>query len=101
MNAEPQSLENLIGEFASLPGIGRKTARRLAYHVLTRSKEDVEQFAQALTAAAENVHPCPNCFCFTDQDVCPICTERSDAKAICVVEKSSDILPFERSGIFK
>ncbi len=101
MNAEPQSLENLIGEFASLPGIGRKTARRLAYHVLTRSKEDVEQFAQALTAAVENVHPCPKCFCFTDQDVCPICTERSGAKAICVVEKSSDILPFERSGIFK
>ena len=101
MNAEPQSLENLIGEFASLPGIGRKTARGLAYHVLTRSKEDVEQFAQALTAAVENVHPCPKCFCFTDQDVCPICTERSGAKAICVVEKSSDILPFERSGIFK
>ena len=72
MNAEPQSLENLIGEFASLPGIGRKTARRLAYHVLTRSKEEVAQFADSLNAAAEKVHPCPRCFCFTDEEVCPI-----------------------------
>ncbi len=101
MNAEPQSLENLIGEFASLPGIGRKTARRLAYHVLTRSKEQVAQFADSLNAAAEKVHPCPRCFCFTDEEVCPICIERKEARALCVVEKSSDIVPFERSGIFK
>ena len=101
MNAEPQSLENLIGEFASLPGIGRKTARRLAYHVLTRSKEQVAQFADSLNAAAEKVHPCPRCFCFTGEEVCPICRERKDVRALCVVEKSSDIVPFERSGIFK
>ena len=101
MNVEPQSLETLIGEFASLPGIGRKTARRLAYHVLTRPKENVAQFAAALENASEKVHACPRCFSFTDQEICPICTERRDARALCVVEKSSDILPFERSGIFK
>ena len=101
MNVEPQSLEALIGEFANLPGIGRKTARRLAYHVLTRPKEEVAQFASALENASEKVHACPRCFSFTDQDICPICADRMDAKALCVVEKSSDILPFERSGIFK
>jgi recombination protein RecR len=101
MNVEPQSLEALIGEFANLPGIGRKTARRLAYHILTRPKEEVAQFASALENASEKVHACPRCFSFTDQDMCPICADRMDAKALCVVEKSSDILPFERSGIFK
>jgi len=101
MNVEPQSLEALIGEFANLPGIGRKTARRLAYHILTRPKEEVAQFASALENASEKVHACPRCFSFTDQDLCPICADRMDAKALCVVEKSSDILPFERSGIFK
>ena len=101
MNVEPQSLEALIGEFANLPGIGRKTARRLAYHILTRPKDEVAQFASALENASEKVHACPRCFSFTDQDICPICADRMDARALCVVEKSSDILPFERSGIFK
>ena len=101
MNVEPQSLEALIGEFANLPGIGRKTARRLAYHILTRPKEEVALFASALENASEKVHACPRCFSFTDQDICPICADRMDAHALCVVEKSSDILPFERSGIFK
>ena len=101
MSVEPESLEALIAEFANLPGIGQKTARRLAYHVLTRSKADVERFATNLTNAIENVHPCPRCHAFTDMDECPICTARAGAKSLCVVEKSSDILPFERSGIFK
>lgn len=101
MNVEPQSLEALIAEFASLPGIGHKTARRLAYHILSRSKDDVERFANNLTNASEKVHPCPNCHAFTDQGICPICESRTGSKSICIVEKSSDILPFERSGIYK
>lgn len=101
MNVEPQSLDALIAEFASLPGIGQKTARRLAYHILSRSESDVARFAENLTRASEMVHPCPRCYAFTDQDICPVCKEREGAKSICVVEKSSDILPFERSGIFK
>ena len=86
MNVEPQSLENLISEFASLPGIGLKTARRLAYHMLSRKKGDVERFADSLMQAAEKVHPC---------------RAREGAKSICVVEKNSDILPFERSSVHK
>ena len=101
MNVEPESLEALIAEFAGLPGIGQKTARRLAYHVLTRPKSDVERFAENLTNAIEKVHPCPKCHAFTDQELCPTCTGRAGAKSLCVVEKSSDIIPFERSGIFK
>lgn len=101
MNIEPQSLEALISEFASLPGIGQKTARRLAYHILTRKKEDAERFAFNLVNAKEKVHPCPKCHAFTDEDICPTCKMRPDAKSICVVEKSSDIVPFERSGIYK
>jgi recombination protein RecR len=69
--------------------------------MLTRPKSDVERFAGNLTNAIEKVHPCPLCHAFTDQDVCPTCTERAGSKVLCVVEKSSDIIPFERSGIFK
>lgn len=101
MNVEPESLEALIAEFASLPSIGQKTARRLAYYMLNRNKGDVQRFAETMTRAAELVHACPVCHAFTDQDRCNICAEREGAKALCVVEKSSDILPFERSGVFK
>ena len=61
MNIEPQSLEALIGEFSSLPGIGHKTARRLAYHILTKHQADVERFAENLLNAKNRVHPCPRC----------------------------------------
>ena len=54
-----------------------------------------------MTNAIEKVHPCPKCHAFTDQELCPTCTGRAGAKSLCVVEKSSDIIPFERSGIFK
>ena len=101
MNIEPQSLEALIGEFSSLPGIGHKTARRLAYHILTKHQSDVERFAENLLNAKNKVHPCPRCYAFTDEDLCPVCKSRPDSKSICVVEKSSDIVPFERSGIYK
>lgn len=98
---EPQSLEQLIAEFASLPSIGTKTARRLAYHILTRPKEQVNRFAERLNNAIERVHPCPKCHLYTDEDICPVCRTRAGAKSICVVEKSSDVQPFERSGIFQ
>ena len=101
MNIEPLSLDALIGEFASLPGIGHKTARRLAYHILSRNRADVERFAENLVNAKDKVHLCPRCYCYTDEDICPVCKSRPDAKSICVVEKSVDIVPFERSGIYR
>ncbi|MCQ2092296.1 MAG: recombination mediator RecR [Fibrobacter sp.] len=101
MNVEPHSLEALIGEFSSLPGVGQKTARRLAYHILSLSKSDVARFAENLVNASTKVHPCPCCHAFTEDETCHTCLERSGAKTLCVVEKSSDIIPFERSGIYK
>ena len=61
----------------------------------------MERFAENLLNAKNKVHPCPRCYAFTDEDLCPVCKSRPDSKSICVVEKSSDIVPFERSGIYK
>lgn len=96
------SLENLIDQFASLPGIGRKTAARLAYWVLALPKDEAEQFARAITEAHKNVHQCPVCHNLTDTDRCRICggTGR-DASVICVVESPRDINAFEKTREYK
>ena len=98
---EPPSLEELIAEFSSLPGIGNKTARRLAYHILSRPREQTVRFSESILKAVERVKPCSRCFVFTEGDICSVCHMRKEAKTICVVEKSSDILPFEKSGVFQ
>lgn len=98
---EPPSLEELIAEFSSLPGIGNKTARRLAYHILSRPREQAVRFSESILKAADHVKPCSRCYVFTEDEICSICRDRSNAKTICVVEKSSDILPFERSGVYQ
>ncbi len=97
---EPPSLENLIREFAALPGIGKKTARRLAYFVLSRPKENATALSEAILDACEKVKRCSHCHSFTEEDPCPLCQSRTGASSICVVEKFSDILPFENSGIY-
>ena len=97
---EPYSLEQLVSEFSSLPGIGKKTARRLAYHLLQKPKQDMERFALRLQEVSEKVHPCAKCRLYTESEYCSICLEREGAKTICVVEKPSDVFPFERSGIY-
>jgi len=101
MIGTPKSLENLIKEFSKLPSIGRKTAQRLAYHVLNQSREEVVAFAQALIEVKDSVHFCTVCFNFSETDICPICadTNRTE-RIICVVEKPSDIPFMERSGKF-
>lgn len=98
---EPQSLENLISEFSLLPGIGKKTARRLAYHVMAQPKEESERFAERILLARARVRPCMRCRLYTEEDVCEICRARAGSKTICVVEKASDVRPFERAGIFR
>ncbi len=98
---EPPSLEKLVGEFASLPGIGKKTARRLAYFVLTRPREYAESLSGAILSACDRVRRCERCHAFCETDICEICRERENAKSICVVEKFSDILPFENAGIYR
>lgn len=88
----------LAEKFASLPGIGMKSAQRLAYHVMSMSQGDVEDFAQALIDAKKKVKKCSCCQNLTELDVCPICsdTER-DSSVICVVESPKDVTAFERT----
>ena len=98
----PPALDRLVQEFSSLPGIGRKSARRLAYHVLGLAEDRVQGFAEALVEAKRRIHPCKVCYQFTEGESCPICASpRRDRGRICVVEKSSDIEPFEASGAYQ
>jgi len=94
----PASLEELIDRFAALPGIGRKSAQRLAFHVLSLPEGEAEAFAGAITAARQSVHCCPVCQNLTDGEKCAIClNDRRDAGQICVVAEPRDVLSIERS----
>lgn len=95
-NALPLTL--LAEQFARLPGIGMKTAQRLAYFVMSMSDEEAESFAKAIIRAKKTVHSCSVCQNFTDKAVCPICSDNSrDHSVICVVENPKDISAFERT----
>ena len=92
------SVETLIDEFAKLPGIGRKTAQRLAFHVLNLPKEQADALAQAITNAKQTVHLCPKCQNLTDEELCPICSDPArDTHTICVVADPKDVLAFEKT----
>ena len=97
MSFFPASLENLIDKFASLPGIGRKSAQRLAFHVLALPEEEARAFADAITDAKANVHRCAICQNLTEGEVCAICaSDRRDKSTICVVSEPRDVLSIER-----
>ncbi len=88
-------------QFAKLPGIGIKTAQRLAYYLLNLPKEDVEEFTGALLKAREGVRLCSCCQNFTDREVCSLCSDdRRDKSVVCVVESPKDVSAFERAGGF-
>ncbi len=88
-------------QFAKLPGIGIKTAQRLAYYMLNLPKEEVEEFAGALVKARVGVRLCSCCQNFTDREICPLCAdERRDKSVVCVVESPKDVSAFERAGGF-
>ena len=94
----PASLENLIDGFASLPGIGRKSAQRLAFHILSLPAGEAERFANAVLEAREKVHTCPVCQNLTEEELCPICSsDRRDKSVVCVVSEPRDVLSIERS----
>jgi recombination protein RecR len=87
---------------AKLPGIGRKTALRLTYHLLKQPAEQSRRLADALVVLAERVKPCSHCFNLTEEEVCSICRDaRRDASLICAVEEASDIGAIERAGEFR
>ncbi len=99
-NALPLTL--LSEQFAKLPGIGMKTAQRLAYFVMGMSDADAEAFAKAIVYAKKTVHSCSVCQNLTDKDICPICAnEVRDHSVICVVEGPKDVSAFERTREYK
>ena len=94
----PAALQNLADQFAKLPGIGGKTAQRLAFHVLSLPMEDAEEFSNAILEAKKQVHTCPVCQNLTDREVCQICSDPArDHSMICVVEGPRDVMAIERS----
>ena len=94
----PASLERLQEQFARLPGIGMKTAQRLAFAVLSMPAEEAEGFASAITEAKRAVHTCPVCQNLTDQPLCSICADpERDASTICVVAEPRDVIAMERA----
>ena len=96
-----ESLNILAEQFARLPGIGRKSAQRLAYAVLKYSPEEIAAFAAAMTEAKEKIHRCPICQNLTDRDICPICADAGrDRTTICVVEDARAVEAFERVRSF-
>lgn len=92
----------LAEKFASLPGIGMKSAQRLAYHVMSMDDEAVEEFAQALIDAKKKVHCCKCCQNLTERELCPICSDdERDKSIICVVESPKDVTAFERTKEYR
>ncbi|AOY75395.1 recombination mediator RecR [Clostridium formicaceticum] len=98
MNYYSTPIAKLIDEFTKLPGIGRKTAQRLAFHVISTSHEEVEMLAQAITEAKKSIKYCNICTNITDKDVCSICIDKKrDPSIICVVEDPRDVVAMEKT----
>jgi len=98
----PVALERLVYEFSRFPGVGRKTAQRLAYSILRYSQQETQNLTDALTEVKKQIHYCSICSGFTDVDPCVICSQAArDNSQVCVVEQPNNIFPIESSGIFK
>lgn len=96
------AIDDLATELSRLPGIGRKTALRLTYHLLKQSKEQSRRLAESLLTLSDRIKPCERCFNLTEDEVCSICRDpRRDQSLVCVVEEPSDIGAIERAGEFR
>ena len=93
-----RQISKLIQELSALPGIGTKSAQRLAFHILTMPKEQVEELSSAILDAKQNVRYCKECFTLTDEEICPICSDSSrNHKVIMVVENTRDLAAYEKT----
>lgn len=98
----PVALERLVYEFSRFPGVGRKTAQRLAFSILHYSQQETQNLADALTEVKAQIRYCSVCSGFTDIDPCSICSHAGrDHELVCVVEQPNNIFPIEKSGVFK
>ena len=96
-----KSLDNIINEFSKLPGIGRKSAARIAFYILDMENEELERFSSILKEAKQKIKKCKICGNLTEEDTCEICSdEERDRKIICIVKDPRDIIAFEKSKTF-
>ena len=101
-SAYPDSVDQLIGEFSSLPGIGRRSAERLAFHILKASTEEAMRLANAIQEVKSNVGHCAICWNLADSDPCPLCTDsRRDLSRVLVVEQPRDLIALEQTGMYR
>ena len=102
MSLFPPTLENLIDKFAALPGVGKKSAQRLAFHVLSLPEGEAQSFAAAIIEAKNSVHCCPVCQNLTDGTLCSVCNDsKRDKSLVCVVAEPRDVLSFERGREYR
>lgn len=102
MDYYSNQINRLVEELSSLPGIGSKSAQRLAFHILNMPKENVEKLSNAIIEARNNVRYCGECFTLTDDELCPICKNKErDHKVIMVVENSRDLAAYEKTGKYE
>ncbi len=102
MNKGSLLINKLIEQFASLPGIGWKTAQRLSYYILKLDEGRVKEFANILIEAKQKIKNCENCYNLTEEKYCKICLDESrDRKIVCLVEMPKDIISFEKTGEYK
>lgn len=98
----PESLERLIQEFSKLPGIGRKTAQRLAFGMLRYTEQEAQNLARAITDVKDKIQFCSTCFSFTEYDPCSLCTDPNrNQNIVCVVEQPNNIFSIEKSGVYR
>ncbi len=101
MNYYSTEISNLIEQLSKLPGIGGKSAQRLAFHIIDMPMEQVQQLSSTILTARQNVKYCKSCFTLTDKDICPICASAArDHSTIMVVEDTRDLAAYERTGRF-
>ena len=102
VNAYGPTVNELIDQFAKLPGIGKKSAERIAYHFLRCSPDEAFALADAIRQVKLRIHACPNCFNLTEEKLCSICSDpRRDPRVICVVEQPRDLLALDAAGAFQ
>ncbi|RMI08871.1 MAG: recombination protein RecR [Calditrichaeota bacterium] len=102
MSGLPQALQDLIAAFSRLPGIGRKTATRLAFYLLNQNREEAEQLAKAIRRLKQEIKLCSRCFNLSEEELCAICRDpRRNQKVICVVEDPQNIMMIERTNEYR
>ncbi len=102
MGYYPPSIQSLIKNISRLPGIGEKTAERLAMHILRAPRREVEQLAQSILTVKDKVRFCSRCFALSDDELCQICRDPArDAALLCVVEQPADMIAVEKAGAFR